>query len=421
MTPTAALRRCGILAAGLVATGLATGRVDLVVLAAPFLIALAVAAGARLGNGQRPIDLRVTVAEIGEHDAIEALVSVTADADLDAVEVRLDTTGSAAPSSTTVTAIAAGRPRILRTRLLPGRWGRWQVGPVALRGYGPFAFTRDAEEATAEPMVVRVVPDVEPFHATEAVPRALAYAGMHRTRTVGPGVEFAAVREFTTGDRPRRINWRTTVRTSRVHVNTTTTERGAEVLILIDSQHDAGRPGGTILDVTVHAAASIADHYLGLGDRLGLIEYGGHNRTLPAGAGPRQIALVHDWLLDVSPPTGVGTPRSVEWLASKPVERALVVALTPLLDEEAAVRLAVLRRRGASVAAVDTLPDDALPAVADLVDAIACRLWLLEREMLAARLGDIGVPVIRWAGAGSLDTVLVDLARMARGPRQAIR
>jgi uncharacterized protein (DUF58 family) len=204
-------------------------------------------------------------------------------------------------------------------------------------------------------------------------------------------------------------------------VNTTTTERGAEVLILIDSQHDAGRPGATILDVTVHAAASIADHYLGLGDRLGLVEYGGHNRTLPAGAGPRQIALVHDWLLDVSPPTGVGTSRSVEWLANKPVERALVVALTPLLDEEAAVRLAVLRRRGASVAAVDTLPDDALPATTDLVDAIACRLWLLEREMLAGRLDDIGVPVIRWAGAGSLDTVLVDLARMARGPRQAVR
>jgi len=421
MTPTAALRRCGILAAGLVAAGLATGRVDLVALAAPFMIALAAAAGARLGDGQRPIDLRVTAAEIGEHDAIDALVSVTADADLDAVEVRLDTEGAAAPSSTTVTAIAAGRPRILRTRLLPGSWGRWQVGPVSVRGYGHFAFTRDAEEGIAGPISVRVAPDVEPFHATEAVPRALAYAGMHRTRTIGPGVEFAAVREFTTGDRPRRINWRTTVRTSRVHVNTTTTERGAEVLILIDSQHDAGRPGATILDVTVHAAASIADHYLGLGDRLGLVEYGGHNRTLPAGAGPRQIALVHDWLLDVSPPTGVGTSRSVEWLANKPVERALVVALTPLLDEEAAVRLAVLRRRGASVAAVDTLPDDALPATTDLVDAIACRLWLLEREMLAGRLGDIGVPVIRWAGAGSLDTVLVDLARMARGPRQAVR
>jgi uncharacterized protein (DUF58 family) len=422
MTPTAALRRCGTLAALLVAAGLASGRVDLVVLAAPFLIARAIAAGARLGDGRRTIDLRVTAAAIHEHDTIETVVSVTADAHLDAVDVRLDTKGFAAPpSSRIVTAITAGRPTVLRTRLRPGRWGRWRIGPVSVRGYGQFGFTRDAEEAVAGPIGVRVVPDVEPFHATEAVPRALAYAGMHRTRTIGPGVEFAVVREFTAGDRPRRINWRTTLRTSRVHVNTTTTERGAEVLILIDSQHDAGQPGDTILDVTVRAAASIAEHYLMLGDRLGLVEYGGHNRALPAGAGPRQIAHVHDWLLDVSPPTGVGTPRSVEWLASKPVERALVIALTPLLDEEAAVRLAVLRRRGASVAAVDTLPDDALPATTDLVDAIACRLWLLEREVLAGRLGDIGVPVIRWAGAGSLDTVLVDLARIARGPRQAVR
>ena len=421
MTPTAALRRCGLLAVGLLAAGLATGRADLAVLATPFIVALAAAAGARLGDGRRPIDLRVMKPEVLERDTTEATVSVTCDVDLDAVQVRLGSSGFASVStSTIVTAIEAGRSKTLRMRLRSDRWGRWQIGPGALKGYGPYGFTRDAEETIADPIDVRVMPVVESFHAAEKVPRALAYAGMHRTRTSGPGVEFDVVREFATGDRPRRINWRTTLRTDRVHVNTTTTERGAEVLILIDSQHDAGRAGTSILDITVRAAASIAEHYLRLGDRLGLVEYGGHNRALSLGAGSRQIALVHDWLLDVSPPSGVGTTRSVEWLASRPLERSLVIALTPLLDEEAAVRLAVLRRRGASVVAVDTRPDDARPATLDQVDAIACRLWLLEREMLAGRLGEVGVPVIRWAGAGSLDAVLFDLARMARGPRQAV-
>ena len=422
MTATAALRRCGLLAVGLLAIGLSTGRPDLVALATPFLIALAVAAGARLGDGRRPTDLRVTKPEVVEQDTTEALVRVTCDVDLDAVQVRLGSRGFASLStSTIVTAIDAGRPKVLRMRLRSDRWGRWQVGPGSLKGYGPYGFTQDTEDTIADPVDVRVMPVVESFHAVETVPKALAYAGMHRTRTSGPGVEFDVVREFATGDRPRRINWRTTLRTDRVHVNTTTTERGAEVLILIDSQHDAGQAGASILDITVRAAASIAEHYLRLGDRLGLIEYGGHNRAMSLGAGSRQIALVHDWLLDVSPPSGVGTPRSVEWLASRPLERALIIALTPLLDEEAAVRLAVLRRRGASVVAVDTRPDDVRPATVDLVDAIACRLWLLEREMLAGRLGEIGVPVIRWAGAGSLDAVLFDLARMARGPRQAVR
>ena len=284
MTATTALRRCGVLAAGLVAAGLSTGRTDLVVLATPFLIALAMAAGARSGDGRRSIDLRVTTAEIDEQEATEALVQVTSDVDLDAVQVRFGSKGFAKlPTPTVVTTLDAGSPTALRMRLRSDRWGTWQVGPVALKGYGPFAFTQDAEDTIAGPIDVRVKPRVESFRASEAVPRALAYAGMHRTRTSGPGVEFDVIREFATGDRPRRINWRTTLRTGRVHVNTTTTERGAEVLILIDSQHDAGQSGATILDITVRAAASIAEHYLRLGDRLGLVEYGGHNRALPLG------------------------------------------------------------------------------------------------------------------------------------------
>ncbi len=101
--------------------------------------------------------------------------------------------------------------------------------------------------------------------------------------------------------------------------------------------------------------------------------------------------------------------------------RALVIALTPLLDEESAAHLAVLRRRGAAVLAVDTLPDDALPDTGDRPAEIARRLWLLERQMLIARLGDLGVPVVRWGGPGSLDAVLHDLARMAAAPRPALR
>jgi uncharacterized protein (DUF58 family) len=421
VTPTPALRRCGLVSAGLVAAGLASGRVELVALATPFLVALASAAGAHLGSGRRRLEIEVTTADIRERDDVDTYARVTADADLDAVAVRVLASGFTPRSSTTVTAVAAGRPTILRLRFRAGRWGRRQVGPIAVVAYGPFGFTQDREQTIAPPIDVRVAPALEPFRATEAVPRALAYAGIHRTRVAGPGVEFAGVRQFATGDRPRRINWRATLRTGHLHVNTTVTERGAEVLILVDSEHDAGLPGNTILDVAVRAAAGIAEHYLGLGDRVGLIEYGGHNRILATAGGRRQVSLIRDWLLDVSQPTAAGTSRSVTWFAGTPVERALVIALTPLLEGEAAVRLAVLRRRGASVAVVDTLPPDAVPPAEDLVDSVATRLWLLERDMLAGRLGEIGVPVVRWAGAGSLDAVLLDLARMARAPRQAIR
>ncbi len=48
---------------------------------------------------------------------------------------------------------------------------------------------------------------------------------------------------------------------------------------------------------------------------------------------------------------------------------------------------------------------------------MAHRLWRLERENdRSGSSREHGVPVVRWAGAGSLDQVLRDVARLASAP-----
>jgi hypothetical protein len=42
---------------------------------------------------------------------------------------------------------------------------------------------------------------------------------------------------------------------------------------------------------------------------------------------------------------------------------------------------------------------------------------LLERRRELDRLGNLGVPTVRWRGAGTLDEVLRDAARVAAAPR----
>ncbi|MBA2388265.1 MAG: DUF58 domain-containing protein, partial [Acidimicrobiia bacterium] len=42
---------------------------------------------------------------------------------------------------------------------------------------------------------------------------------------------------------------------------------------------------------------------------------------------------------------------------------------------------------------------------------------LLERSAEIERLGDLGVPIVRWLGDGSLDEVLRDVSRTAGAPR----
>jgi hypothetical protein len=45
----------------------------------------------------------------------------------------------------------------------------------------------------------------------------------------------------------------------------------------------------------------------------------------------------------------------------------------------------------------------------------------MEREAMLRRLGDIGVPVVRWLGPGSLDVVLGEVSRLHARPRVAMR
>ncbi len=404
------------------AAGLAFGRADVVALAAPFVIGLVLASGGEHAGLSRTT-LRLSASRVRENDVIEATVTLLANTDLDAVTVTLaaPTFLAAGGPLQRVTAVTAGAETAVRLRLRAGHWGRQQVGPVVVRVHGPQLLRRSGALLAVPQVAVTVMPAIESFQAGESVPRALVYAGGHRSRIVGPGVEFAGTRAFGPGDRPRRINWRTTLRTGELQVNATLTDRAAEVLVLVDSLHNAGVPGSAILDVAVRLAAGITEHYLAAGDTVGLVEYGGKNRTLEPAAGRRQLARAREWLLDVSPPLSAAAPAAARWLASLHTARALVIALTPLLDEEAAACLAVLRRRGAAVLAVDTLPDGALPDTDDRAAEVARRLWLLEREMLIARLADLGVPVVRWGGPGSLDAVLHDLARMAAAPRPTLR
>lgn len=416
---TAAARRCAALAVACLLGGLLAGRPDVAGLAAPFVVGLAVALR-RPGVSPPGLELAVSPTTVGEGDAVEAVVTVEAVEALDVAVLAVTGTAFAVVGGGTsvATSVGAGRAAY-RLELTARSWGRQRVGPVTCAVTGALGATRRLEPLTAAPRPVAVLPAVEPFEAADAVPHAIVYSGSHRARAVGPGAEFAAIRPFAPGDAARRVNWPASLRSGQLLTNLATTERAARVWVLLDSQY-VGGPGRVLLDVAVRAAAGIADHYLAAGDSVGLVEYGGRNRVLPAGAGRRQRALVHDWLLDAGPVNATRPPAGA-LLGSLRTSGALVAVLTPLLDETAAARLVQLRRSGASIVAVDTLVDAALPAEESRSGRVARDLWLLERQGFVEPLADLGVPVVRWAGPGTLDAALGLLARVGTAPRAVLR
>jgi hypothetical protein len=79
--------------------------------------------------------------------------------------------------------------------------------------------------------------------------------------------------------------------------------------------------------------------------------------------------------------------------------------------------IARLARSGRYVVAVDTLPPGLRPRLTGEWGDLSYRLWTMSRENVIGLLREHGVPVVAWAGAGSLDEVLRDVSRMATAPK----
>lgn len=425
--PTAALVRAVGVGGVLLLVAVLLRRADLVVLAAPLLIGTTLALARRPAAGPSA-ELDVPPGALLEGDPLPATVAVSAPDGIDVAAIVLTvppwlrTSDGRDPPARAVTVPEKARLEVpIGLRSL--RWGRRTAGPATVRATAAYGLLRWPDVGTGT-VLVTTWPLREGFAATDVVPRAEGLVGAHPSRRPGEGGDVAGVRPFVLGDRLRRVNWRVTARTGITHVTQTYSDRDTEVLLCLDSGQDLGTPPDSSLDTGVRAAASIAEHYLRAGDRVALADLGRRHRTVPGRNGRGHLVRILDALLEAKPRTrseggrSAGTWRPAELTALAPPD-ALVVLLTPLASPAALEVVAALSYADRSVVVVDTLPDEARPArKADYTD-LAFRLWRLQREADVHRLRELGVPVVPWLGAGSLDLVLLDVSRAARATRGA--
>jgi uncharacterized protein (DUF58 family) len=381
-------------ATGLVA-GLALGRVEPVALAAPFLLALVAAVAVQ----EPTVSVRPSLdrERVIEGDEIAATIDVSSPSGVGRLELLVPLPPQLSVEGETARAIhlRAGEERTVELNLRCNRWGAFSVGRVLFRARDTLGF-RSWESSAGEARPLRVFPKEETLRTLVPPLETQVFAGNQVSRARGEGIEFADLREWQPGDRLRRVNWRATALRRSLWVNEQNPERNTDVVLFLDTFAEVRAEGRSTNDHAVRAAATLARIYLQRKDRVGLVGFGGFLSWLVPESGTRQLYAIVEALL-TSQVVHSFALRGVDVLPPRTLPpKALVIALTPLLDNRTGAALLDLRARGYDLIVVEVSPLELVAPPPGSSLELAYRLWRLAREALRWRYEQVGVPVVTW-------------------------
>jgi uncharacterized protein (DUF58 family) len=126
------------------------------------------------------------------------------------------------------------------------------------------------------------------------LPSRAARSGQQSSRLYGRGMDYAESRVYMAGDDVRRLDWRLTARSGRLHTKLFQEDREGCLLILLDT-HASMRFGTQVRFKSVQAAraaACAAWYAVRAGERVGVMAFGHAEQLLRPQAGPRGALAV---------------------------------------------------------------------------------------------------------------------------------
>jgi uncharacterized protein (DUF58 family) len=207
-------------------------------------------------------------------------------------------------------------------------------------------------------------------------------AGAHRSPLRGPSSEFADHKSYGIGDETKHIDWRVFARTDRYFIKRYEDETNLRVYFALDrsaSMNYSSGDGPTKFQFACHLAAALGYVIVKARDSVGLFLHAEKVDVRMDAANSFQHLnnmLKH---VQANPPeanSGTGIAQTLHEIAASVRRRALVVVISDLLGDEAAVvkALAHLRKQRHDVLVFQTLD----PAEIDLSFKKACELHDLE-------------------------------------------
>ena len=126
------------------------------------------------------------------------------------------------------------------------------------------------------------------------MPSRAARSGQQSSRLYGRGMDYAESRIYQAGDDVRRLDWRLTARSGKLHTKLFQEDREGCLLILLDT-HSSMRFGTRVRFKSVQAAraaAAAAWYAVRAGERVGVMAFGHADQLLRPQAGSRGALAV---------------------------------------------------------------------------------------------------------------------------------
>jgi uncharacterized protein (DUF58 family) len=416
---TETMRRALLLGVGLAVVGVVMHKAELVLIGAPLLIS-GVLAVLATPAGEPKVKVTPPPRTAESTDTPSVVVEVEPGENAEFLAIRLPTKGVSGPGRVhllpaSVRRVSAPLRRTAWGEGVDVRIDHLLAGPDAMIVHGPMV---------GADMSRIVLPPLDKLPVGPLPPRPAGLVGAHRSRRPGDGVELRDIRPFQPGDRLRGIDWRVSLRShnGELYVRERHATADADIVLALDTRSDVVpeladwatsalgatvRPGGS-LDTSVRAAVSLAASYLRLGDRVGLVDLGRPQLGVKPGVGRRQLLRLRNQIVVCA--AAAGWSSSPVLTEHQVPQGAVVVVLSPFLDDaivEAAVHAA---RRGHRVLAIDVLPRNLVADRNDRWGEAVRQLLSLEHSARLTALRDRGVAVMTWSDGGSI----ADLLRRVR-------
>jgi uncharacterized protein (DUF58 family) len=295
--------------------------------------------------------------------------------------------------------------------------GRYKIGPLVVRVEDPFGFY--LVEKRSETEILTIMPRPEQIRTAELRPRHLGpWPGNIPARTLGPGTEFYSIRDYVSGDDPKRINWKASAKHDRLIVNEMEAERVTDVMIVLDTDVSFYEVAeAELFERSVRAAASLASLFLKQGNRVGMIMQGEERGVVPPAFGKRHGRNILFLLAAAKPGRAqLSTSYVITVLARLMLPaKAQAVIISPLLDATIVNGVRELATAGYSILVLSPSPKKPAGFESEQ-EEIAYRILMLERSNTLLALEKV-CTVAQWPPSIPLSMVLREVKR----PRLTIR